>query len=337
MDIESKTIKIKWYPWLNIFYKKLILRYQKNSGHHALLLHSCYSYKNVISLCYALIRWLMCKNPNDIKSCGICHSCKLMISGNHPDVYHFQVEKFNKNIGINFIREIIKKINICSNQDGLKVIWILNVERLTTQATNALLKTIEEPPKKTFFILTCKELFNLLPTLKSRCLYLYIKVPPENLGLKWLYKLGYNNIIKCITAIRLCGGAPDEAEILLKPENWLERSLLHIALENILKNGNFLKLLKILNNNKINFFLNCLLTLFVDSIKWKYNAKNYLINVDSIYLISLISYYWSNNRIYLCWKQIINCLKKLKEIDEINKELILTYYLLKIEKILINV
>lgn len=64
--------------------------------------------------------------------------------------------------------------------------WIARSEQLSEAAANALLKTLEEPPARTYFLLGTREPAQLLPTLRSRCFYLYLAPPAEGVSLRWL-------------------------------------------------------------------------------------------------------------------------------------------------------
>lgn len=77
---------MNWYPWLNGPYRQLVGQYADGRGHHALLLHAATGNSDD-ALAYGLSRWLICQQRNGEKSCGECHSCRLMLAGNHPD-YH---------------------------------------------------------------------------------------------------------------------------------------------------------------------------------------------------------------------------------------------------------
>ena len=88
--------------------------------------------------------------------------------------------KFNlsdaRSIPISFIRYIKKNIYLSSKSGGWKVVVILDAHLMTNQAANAFLKVLEEPPKRSIFILTTSKKSDLLPTIKSRCQQLYF--PP---------------------------------------------------------------------------------------------------------------------------------------------------------------
>lgn len=100
----------------------------------------------------------------------------------HPDC--FQLRPLNKmrQIGIDQVRELITFVAQSSLQGGEKVCIIFEANRLQISAANALLKTLEEPPPATRFLLLTTSSEGLLPTLKSRAQYVRIQKNPEHLS-----------------------------------------------------------------------------------------------------------------------------------------------------------
>lgn len=109
-----------------------------------------------------------------------------MLAGNHPDYHVLAPEKGKSSLGIEPIRQVIETLYAHAQQGGAKVIWLPQAEQLTEAAANALLKTLEEPPEKTYFLLGCREPSRLMATLRSRCLYWHLASPDEQLSLQWL-------------------------------------------------------------------------------------------------------------------------------------------------------
>ncbi|SBT82082.1 DNA polymerase III subunit delta' [secondary endosymbiont of Trabutina mannipara] len=320
---------MKWYPWLNRPYRQILNCYQQNSGHHALLLHSQQG-NGELSLCYAIIRWLMCQQHNGIKSCGICHSCQLMKSGNHPDFYQLEIETDSKILGVNSIRTIIDRVYERARQGGVKIVWLPQSDYLTVQAATALLKTIEEPPEDTYFLLGCQKRLRLLPTLRSRCLYWSLLAPEESIGILWLKQYGYYDLLSARTALRLCSGAVPAAEVLLQPKRWQERLNLCDALQNAYTNSDFLALLPSLNKDD-NGPLYWLLSFLSDALKWQQGAQEFLVNSDRTLLVDSIAARWPAIVLHSQWQQWLYCLRQLQEINVTNSELLLTHYLLNWE------
>lgn len=107
-------------------------------------------------------------------SCGTCTSCLQVDSGNHPDIKYITHEKAS--IGVDDIRDQINSnIGIKPYSSQYKIYIIDDASKMTEQAQNALLKTIEEPPVYGIIILLTDNLNQLLPTILSRCVTLNLK------------------------------------------------------------------------------------------------------------------------------------------------------------------
>lgn len=101
--------------------------------------------------------------------CDKCSSCLKINSGNHPDVFIVEKMEEEDTIKIAQVRELINRLQMRSFEAAKKVCIIKNVECLTTDAANALLKTLEEPTKDSLLILTTAVPEENLRTIVSRC------------------------------------------------------------------------------------------------------------------------------------------------------------------------
>jgi len=104
-----------------------------------------------------------------LPACGRCKACKQVESLTHPDLHILEPNPDEKQIKIDQVRAFEQRLSFRAFQGGRKIGIIPEAERLTTQAMNALLKTLEEPPADTVLILTCSNRSRLLPTIVSRC------------------------------------------------------------------------------------------------------------------------------------------------------------------------
>lgn len=126
------------------------------------------------TLAKAFAMTLLCEK-SDKEPCMECHSCKQILSGNHPDVIWVTHEKLNS-IGVDDIREQINDtIQIKPYSSAYKIYLVDEAEKMTVQAQNALLKTIEEPPAYAIIILMTTNEETFLPTILSRCIKLKLK------------------------------------------------------------------------------------------------------------------------------------------------------------------
>ena len=101
----------------------------------------------------------------DEKPCGECESCLLVRQGNHPDVTELDAASNNS---VEDIRDLREKVYLSSVRGGRRV-WVLDeAHMLSKSASNALLKTLEEPPEGLVFVLATTEPEKLPPTILSR-------------------------------------------------------------------------------------------------------------------------------------------------------------------------
>ena len=114
---------------------------------------------------------LICSEPkqsNDIlTACHECKSCQLLASSGHPD--HMIVKDDERYISVDLIRNVTSFFEKTALISKRQVALILDSEKMTESAANALLKTLEEPTNNSFIVLTTSEVERLLPTIKSRC------------------------------------------------------------------------------------------------------------------------------------------------------------------------
>lgn len=118
---------------------------------------------------------LQCENRRDVEPCGECHSCIQALSGSHPDIIFITHEKPGT-IGVDDIRKQINGDVAIKPYSGPQKIYIVSEgEKMTVQAQNALLKTLEEPPEYAVILILTDNVNTLLPTILSRCVVLNMK------------------------------------------------------------------------------------------------------------------------------------------------------------------
>ena len=125
---------------------------ERNKVSHAYIINGeRNSGKEFIAKVFAMA--LECTDRKDGEPCQVCHSCKQALSGNHPDIIFVSHEKPNV-IGVDDIRNQINGDVAIKPYSSPKKIYIMNEgEKMTVQAQNALLKTLEEPPEYAVIIL----------------------------------------------------------------------------------------------------------------------------------------------------------------------------------------
>ncbi len=156
----------------NVDIKKHILQLvNKNKLSHALLF--CGNSDICTQFARDIAKALVCKSTEN-KACNVCTSCKKADSNNHPDIKIVFAKKGHKSLHVDDIRDLHEECYIVPNESNCKVYIIENAQNMTEQASNALLKLLEEPPAFVKFILTASDIYHLLPTVTSRCSYFFI-------------------------------------------------------------------------------------------------------------------------------------------------------------------
>ena len=126
------------------------------------------------SIANAFAMTLLCEKGGS-EPCMSCHSCKQVMSGNHPDLIYVTHEKPGS-IGVDDVREQINDTIMIRPYSSYYKIYIVDeAEKMTVQAQNALLKTIEEPPSYAVIILITTNQEAFLPTILSRCVQMKLK------------------------------------------------------------------------------------------------------------------------------------------------------------------
>lgn len=145
---------------------------QKKIAHAYIIQGERFSGKEFVTRIFTAA--LQCEKQGT-EPCGECRSCKQVQSGNQPDIIYLRHEKPNS-IGVEDVRSQINgDIAIKPYSSPYKIYIINEGEKLTDQAQNALLKTLEEPPSYAVLIILTTNLEELLPTIVSRCVVLHMK------------------------------------------------------------------------------------------------------------------------------------------------------------------
>lgn len=180
------------YPWQQSDWQQLCANWQQMP--HAWLI---YGKKNIGKSEFArhLAQALLCETPLGAGiACGECPSCHLFHSEDgHPDFYVLTPDLASDGesrklaqIKIDAVRQILEPLHQSALRGGRRVVLIEPAESLNTQAANALLKILEEPPENVVFILLSHNRDRLLPTIKSRCRQLLLRAPDYAQSLNYL-------------------------------------------------------------------------------------------------------------------------------------------------------
>lgn len=133
--------------------------------------------ETLASLARTLAKTLNCQQPVKadnvaVDCCDECPSCLKIEGETHVDVHWVRPESKSRIVSVDQMRELMREIQLKPGEADFKVAVIVSADRLNTQASNAFLKTLEEPPARSVLILLSTEPGRLLETIQSRCLRL---------------------------------------------------------------------------------------------------------------------------------------------------------------------
>ena len=180
------------YPWQQKQWMQLQQQYQTHRLPHAILLFGSAG-SGKLSFGKAFAKKILCDKPGAVLD-------------HHPDFYSITDEK---TIKVDRIRECIDRVGKSANQGHYKVTLIYPAERMNIAASNAFLKTLEEPLGDTLFILISDDPARLLPTIRSRCHCLYFALPESRQAIEWLSTQMETE--KAATLLALSSGSPLKA------------------------------------------------------------------------------------------------------------------------------
>ena len=115
-----------------------------------------------------------------------CRSCALIASGSHPDLKLLEPEEDKKQLSIDQIRELNSYYALKSHYGGYKIAVICPADGMNSNAANALLKILEEPPPGALLLLVAHRAGRLPATIRSRCQVLALRAPPWTESVTWL-------------------------------------------------------------------------------------------------------------------------------------------------------
>lgn len=220
------------------------------------------------TLAYHVINYILSKDEDfkyDVKNFTINSnnkSFKLLQNGSHPNFYLIDLLNDKKVIDVSQVREMITYTNKSTFNNMPRFILLDNIENLNKNSINALLKVIEEPNEKLFFILINNSEKSILPTLKSRCL---------------IFKISYTFDLSINISNQIVNANTHE--------------LLNLDLINYYNTpGEIINLINFSNDKKINlkdYNLNGFLNLLIEKGYYKKNrfVKNLLINFIELFFL----------------------------------------------------
>lgn len=123
---------------------------------------------NAGELAENILQMLYCSQDSN-RPCGECNNCRRVARRVHPDIIWVEPIKKSRGILVKQIEEVIRNIFQTTFEGGWKAVVFSDAERMNNEAANKLLKTLEEPPRRSIFLLLTNQPEALLPTIISRC------------------------------------------------------------------------------------------------------------------------------------------------------------------------
>jgi DNA polymerase-3 subunit delta' len=176
----------------------------------------------------ALARALLCETPHGERpgrlACGRCPSCHWFDAGHHPDLRHIGLltskeGKLAWEISIDQIRELEEFVGMTAFRDGARVVLVDPAETLSVPAANALLKMLEEPGERTYFLLVTHRPDSLPATVRSRCRLAPVPTPDAREQQAWLAADAGISTGEAARLLAYSGGSPLHARHLADPSN----------------------------------------------------------------------------------------------------------------------
>ncbi len=198
------------YPWQENAWQQLQLLRQRMP--HAILFYGAGGIGKS-DFIERFAQSLLCEEVQaDGHACGRCASCGWFSQHNHPDYRRLRPEALedepptddeggeldgakkgtkstkapSKEIKVEQVRALADFMNMSTHRHGLRLVVLYPADALNVPASNALLKTLEEPPPNTVFLLAANKLDRLLPTILSRCRKFSLPMPTREQALHWL-------------------------------------------------------------------------------------------------------------------------------------------------------
>ncbi len=197
------------YPWQTADWQRW--QQMRERLPHAVLFHGTEGIGKVTFAEHAA-QSLLCESPDvEGHACGECASCGWFAQYSHPDFRRVRPEALDaeddeaspdaddstakkpatsktpsRDIRIEQVRSLATFMNVSTHRAGLRVIMLYPAEALNAASANALLKTLEEPPPDTVFLLVTHRIDRLLPTILSRCRQFPLQMPAAEAALAWL-------------------------------------------------------------------------------------------------------------------------------------------------------
>lgn len=235
---------------------------------------------------------LQCERK-EAEPCQECHSCKQALTGNHPDIIFVTHEKPNT-ISVDDIRaQVNNDVGIKPYSGPYKIYIVNEAEKMTPQAQNAILKTLEEPPAYAVILLLTTNVNSLLPTILSRCVVLNMKPVADALVKRYLMEQLQVPDYKAEVCVAFARGNIGKARALASSEDF----------ENV--KAEALSLLKYIHDMELNEIIAAIKKI----TEYKLEVSDYL-DICAIWYRDVLLFKATNDVNHLVFREEIQALRK---------------------------
>ncbi len=235
-------------------------------------------------------------SSGNVEPCGECRSCKQMATGNQPDVIYVTHEKPGT-IGVEDIRGQINGSVAIKPYSSPRKVYIINEgEKMTVQAQNALLKTLEEPPEYTVILILTTNMESLLSTILSRCVVLNMKPVKDMQVKRFLMEAMQVPDYKADICVAFARGNIGKAKLLASSEDFE-----HVKEEAI-------TLLKYINDMEINEIVAAIKKIG----EYKLDVNDYM-DILAIWYRDVLMFKATNDANHLIFREEIQYIRKVAD------------------------
>jgi DNA polymerase-3 subunit delta' len=162
-------------------------------------------------------RMVLCTSPSEAP-CGRCIACQRVVQEQHPDLTIIRPLEASTQIRIEQVRELAAELALTAHQGGYKVGILSPADSMNRFAANALLKTLEEPPRGTLLVLVASQPSRLPPTILSRCQRVRVRAPARPDAIAWLEATrgpaDWEGVLGVLGAAPMAAAAADPAQVV---------------------------------------------------------------------------------------------------------------------------
>lgn len=271
---------------------------------------------------------LFCEQRQD-DCCNECLSCRKIEHGNHPDVHVIEPE--GQSIKIEQIRDLQREFSYRTSPSSRKVYIMKNADKMTVQASNSLLKFLEEPMSPTVAILIAEHGQTMLPTIVSRSQWVPFSPQDPKLIYDRLLQDGVSpTLARC--AVQLVNGLGQGRELC--QQNWfaeVRNVMLQLGKECTGKTAVALltaqqRIFKTELAEHVDMILRMFHLWFRDMLNYQLNRQDSLVFQDQLELISKVAWTRSAEGWIRCMEAAAEAQKRMR--SNVNPQLVLEQFLI---------